>query len=315
MEIGTLCWCFDPKATDYDFPDDAEANGIWRMAQITAKSESVNNKFILEAQYTDNEYGDGGIWKKEYPVNLINATDLDGCKLRNVEQGAEGGHAQPEVVVEDLITLPHLHEAAILHNLTARHADDIIYTMTGPILLAVNPFKRLGDEVYGPQVVQRYHQAGIDAARNGTTPTLPVVNQGDQNNSSSSDNTDGDQTNKLVKNPLGPHVYLLADAAYRAMASGLPGSFSAPQEDQPINQSILVSGESGAGKTETTKFIMQYLASVAGTGSAGQVCVCFHDDFARLCVCFTFFVKMHLFHFHILDFHICVVMIYFVLGK
>ncbi|CAN0898359.1 XI-C [Linum grandiflorum] len=54
-----------------------------------------------------------------------------------------------------------------------------------------------------------------------------------------------------------PHVFTIADIAYRAMIN------------EGKSNSILVSGESGAGKTETTKMLMRYLAYLGGR-SAGE---------------------------------------------
>ncbi|KNA06986.1 hypothetical protein SOVF_176050 [Spinacia oleracea] len=51
-----------------------------------------------------------------------------------------------------------------------------------------------------------------------------------------------------------PHVFAVADAAYDEMMR------------DGKNQSILISGESGAGKTETAKIAMQYLATLGGGG-------------------------------------------------
>ena len=61
------------------------------------------------------------------------------------------------------------------------------------------------------------------------------------------------------KDELPPHVYYMSTRAYHDMTS------------RGTNQSILVSGESGAGKTETTKITMQHLASIArGKGRGKQ---------------------------------------------
>ncbi|GAB5354935.1 hypothetical protein AAMO2058_000162200 [Amorphochlora amoebiformis] len=54
----------------------------------------------------------------------------------------------------------------------------------------------------------------------------------------------------------GPHVYGIADDAFRYMRMHMK------------DQSIVISGESGAGKTECTKQALQYLAEVAGSGDS-----------------------------------------------
>lgn len=57
---------------------------------------------------------------------------------------------------------------------------------------------------------------------------------------------------------LPPHLFALGSAAY----SGLPSP-----------QVVVISGESGSGKTESTKLVMQYLAAVAPSAPRGQALV------------------------------------------
>jgi len=62
------------------------------------------------------------------------------------------------------------------------------------------------------------------------------------------------------RNELAPHVFATSDEAYRSMLN------------DRMNQSILITGESGAGKTENTKKVIQYMAAVAGrTGGGGKL--------------------------------------------
>ncbi|XP_062084436.1 myosin-9 [Humulus lupulus] len=109
--------------------------------------------------------------------------------------------------------LSYLHEPGVLQNLKARYELNEIYTYTGNILIAINPFQRL-PHIYDAHMMQQYKGAPFGE--------------------------------------LSPHVFAVADVAYRAMIN------------EGKSNSILVSGESGAGKTETTKMLMQYLAFLGG---------------------------------------------------
>ncbi|XP_006661886.1 myosin-1-like [Oryza brachyantha] len=122
--------------------------------------------------------------------------------------------ANPEILdgVDDLMQLSYLSEPSVLYNLQYRYSQDLIYTKAGPVLVAVNPFKKV--PLYGNEYINAYRNKTKDS----------------------------------------PHVYAIADSALREM-----------KRDE-VNQSIIISGESGAGKTETAKIAMQYLASLGGGG-------------------------------------------------
>jgi len=72
-------------------------------------------------------------------------------------------------------------------------------------------------------------------------------------------------TDKLIhmydgkrRDEIAPHVFSIADGAFRKLAT------------EKQSQSILITGESGASKTENTKKVIQYLAAIAGSGEGGK---------------------------------------------
>ncbi|XP_035522680.1 unconventional myosin-VIIa [Morone saxatilis] len=117
--------------------------------------------------------------------------------------------------VEDMIRLGDLNEAGILRNLLIRYNEHVIYTYTGSILVAVNPYQLL--PIYTPDQIRLY-------------------------------------TNKKI-GELPPHIFAIADNCY----------FNMQRNNK--DQCCIISGESGAGKTESTKLILQFLAAISGQHS------------------------------------------------
>jgi hypothetical protein len=79
--------------------------------------------------------------------------------------------------VEDMTTLSYLGDGAVLHNLRFRYSWDLIYTYTGPLLIAINPYKKL--DIYGTPPPPRHalitlppHPVGL-TRRPSQRPALP----------------------------------------------------------------------------------------------------------------------------------------------
>ncbi|KAL3319640.1 hypothetical protein Ciccas_001677 [Cichlidogyrus casuarinus] len=116
-------------------------------------------------------------------------------------------HASSKDGVEDMISLGELNECSILRNLRLRYNKQQIYTYTGSILIAMNPYQKLAV----------FTQEYMDLYRNKRIGELP------------------------------PHLFAIGDNALFNL------------KRFRCNQCIIISGESGAGKTESTKLLLKYL--------------------------------------------------------
>ncbi|CAI4222421.1 unnamed protein product [Auanema sp. JU1783] len=112
--------------------------------------------------------------------------------------------------VDDNCALMYLNEGTLLNNCRLRYFKREIYSYVANILLSINPYELI-PKLYSNETINDYRGKSI-----GQRP---------------------------------PHVYAIADKAYRDMIR------------LKQSQSIVVSGESGAGKTESQKAILKYLCS------------------------------------------------------
>ncbi|KAI3402956.2 MYO2 [Candida oxycetoniae] len=189
-DVGTRCW----------YPDDKLG---W--VGVSVKSNQVK----------DNKDKDK---KKKYLITFVSEFDENQLFTIETDDLSEDNELLPPLrnppileAAEDLTSLSYLNEPAVLQAIKLRYSQLQIYTYSGIVLIATNPFQRV-DHLYSQDIVQAY--AG---SRRGE---------------------------------LDPHLFAIAEDAYRCM------------KQDGANQTIIVSGESGAGKTVSAKYIMRYFASV-----------------------------------------------------
>uniref|UniRef100_A0A8C0R6T1 Myosin heavy chain 11 n=1 Tax=Canis lupus dingo TaxID=286419 RepID=A0A8C0R6T1_CANLU len=85
--------------------------------------------------------------------------------------------------VEDMAELTCLNEASVLHNLRERYFSGLIYTYSGLFCVVVNPYKQL--PIYSEKIVEMYKGK--------------------------------------KRHEMPPHIYAIADTAYRSMLQGERG--------------------------------------------------------------------------------------------
>jgi len=173
--------------------------------------------------------------KKKQVRKTVNLSDYPNAvlPLQNVDST---GRLQ---VYEDMKDVPFLTEASILYNLKARLRQEKPYTKTGSIVIAVNPYQWY-PALYSTETQKSYADHILS----------------NKNHTPQSDNS-SDNKQEQQQPLLEPHVYETSGEAYKGLLLG-------------TNQSILVSGESGAGKTETVKIAMNHIAMMGSSTNRSQ---------------------------------------------
>ncbi|RMC18398.1 hypothetical protein DUI87_04284 [Hirundo rustica rustica] len=176
------------------------------------------------------------------PLQTVPAHQTLECEDKMAKMEVKTSLLDDMIGVGDMVLLEPLNEESFINNLKKRFDHDEVYTYIGSVVISINPYRSL--PIYTPEKVEEYRNRNF-------YELSPHIKR---------------KRSKQIKPALEwkciPSCeretrlcFALSDEAYRSL------------RDQDKDQCILITGESGAGKTEASKLVMSYVAAVCGKGA------------------------------------------------
>eukprot|EP00977_Amphora_coffeiformis_P007254 scaffold1573_cov173-Amphora_coffeaeformis.AAC.11 len=246
----TVEYFFDPSLIL--IPGNTDNNASFKTSKTVDEATVLASKHLFSPctiiKPLDNENSSGTTDSQPYAgPTLVKIKDGTLYKITDSTKLLALRTPDDYVGLEDVLLLPQITEASLVHTLRLRYRRDDVYTSAGPILISINPYRTIaladGESLYSEDQMLYYRTKASSAL----------------------------EENKP------PHLFQIADCAYTALMDSVHSSKAVDhmeEEDAVLmtedhhtagslrNQSIIISGESGAGKTEATKIIMKYLARI-----------------------------------------------------
>lgn len=223
-------------------PNATEKLYEWVFAYLISTQDEKQGITVLVDDETCPKHNKKEIFISSQTKNNSNLMKEDFYVKANMQSLSNDWINQQHLPQNDLTNLTHINEPSVVQILFDQYQKSNIYTTAGNILLSVNPNKPC-PQLYDNECVEKY-------CKNGENSTDRL-----------------DKTFASTKLP--PHIFSIADYAFRSMMFAMAcrdSDLSKKENDDNgynIGQTILISGESGAGKTFCTKIILQYLANLS----------------------------------------------------
>ncbi|XP_041437645.1 unconventional myosin-XVIIIa isoform X2 [Xenopus laevis] len=154
----------------------------------------------------------------------------DGTTLDVDEDDVEKANPPSHDRVEDLASLVYLNESSVLHTLRQRYGANLIHTNAGTSMVVMNPMS-------SPSIYSEKPVSAVSSEKGKSTSKFNVMHM----------------FKGSRREDMSPHIYGVAQTAYWNMLM--------TRQDQ----SIVLLGSSGSGKTTSCQHLIQYLATISGS--------------------------------------------------